>query len=1231
MGAKPLEMFSLRTLLPLLALALAVPALKAQANVYVVDSTVTSNNGACTNASNDCPLGAAITLANNNFGPDTIVIGETISTIAVTGLLPDFTDSAQTTITAPSGLNPTITRNGGTGRLFLVETNGNLALFNLVLRDAVVPGFGGLVNNGGTFFAGDCRFIGGRAGAGGAISNFGGSATIQRCLFEGNVANDRGGAIYSENNGTRRATFVVTDSAFRGNLALSGGAVYNLDDFTVRRSSFVSNAADADDGNANQGGGGIYTNGSLLLESSTFFLNSTANSGGGVYNRSILTMRSCTLSENRAAQGGALANAGDSVVVVNTIFNRSENSENVVNLPGTVGAIDSAGYNISSDASGPATSTDRRNLDPLLPSTLSGPTDGVRYLELPSNSPAVDQGNTNLSPDTRGQARPVDFPGIANASGGNGADVGAFELTNLAPSFNNQVVTLRRRAGASAQLVASDDANQTLTFSLAPGASLPAGVMLSSSGLLTINPATAQLGGTNVSVQVTDNLGATATALVTIDIIEAGGLVVNSRGADNPRDNLITLREAVDFANADGVDSVITFNPTVFAAPRKTILLSGGALTLQGNGNLSINAPLAGVEVSGNTQSGVFEVEELADVTMTGLTIRGGRADVGAGINNNGNLTLEGCTMRDNVAIKGGAIFSFTGNTNNALILRNCTLTGNSASGDGGALFNSRGSVSLDSCTIVSNTAPSGAGVASFGDDSTETRVRNCIIQGNSAGQDVSLVDGTFQSFASRGFNLIGEGSGEPAFRVGGDATGGDDAELSPLADNGGPVQTRLPLPGSLAINQGSTVLETDARGVERPQGSASDRGAVEVIPIAVALTLTPRDPFTNDTVTSNLSASGGNGGALTFSYVWRRNGAVLAGETGPTLNLQKPGNGDKGDTIELEVTVRDSNNNFGVGFAFATIQNSAPIAISSKGEVPADTLKAFVLNAFDADGDPLTYKRVGGPRSGVADIRVDPADGKTKLFYKSRPFYGGVDIIRFVVFDSSNKQSNESTLGINVLYTPPPPVNRAPIAGDTNIDTFVGTSVVKGLLGSDPDGDALTFRVVNNARYGSSVIKRDSDGFFKLFYTSLNRFYGPDRVTYIVTDSRGKESNLATVSINFINRSPVALGNFVQAASGELVSQFLFANDPDNDAIRFRLVNNPRYGKGEVKLDAQGKWRFFYQSLPGYVGPDRITFIAIDPFGKESSVAVIDINVVRVGGPSARVGSGGAPSGGGS
>ena len=60
-----------------------------------------------------------------------------------------------------------------------------------------------------------------------------------------------------------------------------------------------------------------------------------------------------------------------------------------------------------------------------------------------------------------------------------------------------------------------------------------------------------------------------------------------------------SLREAIAYANRDGVNSAITFSPTVFAAPRKTIVLGGTQLpSIATNGTCSITAPAAGPVMS---------------------------------------------------------------------------------------------------------------------------------------------------------------------------------------------------------------------------------------------------------------------------------------------------------------------------------------------------------------------------------------------------------------------------------------------------------------------------------------------------------------------------------------------------------------------------------------------------------------------------------------------------------
>jgi len=95
---------------------------------------------------------------------------------------------------------------------------------------------------------------------------------------------------------------------------------------------------------------------------------------------------------------------------------------------------------------------------------------------------------------------------------------------------------------------------------------------------------------------------------------------------------------------------------------------------------------------------------------------------------------------------------------------------------------------------------------------------------------------------ASGTFNLIGNGTNLTGLTNGTDGnqvgTGQApiDPLLGPLADNGGPTQTHLPQPGSSALDAAGTAAgpASDQRGISRPQGAASDIGAVEV---EVALT----------------------------------------------------------------------------------------------------------------------------------------------------------------------------------------------------------------------------------------------------------------------------------------------------------------------------------------------------------------------------------------------------------
>ncbi len=227
-----------------------------------------------------------------------------------------------------------------------------------------------------------------------------------------------------------------------------------------------------------------------------------------------------------------------------------------------------------------------------------------------------------------------------------------------------------------------------------------------------------------------------------------------------------TLRWAVNQADSNpGVADTITFDGKVFKTPKTIALLpsDGGQLTLTNPATTTIIGPGANLlSVSGGGTSRVFGLDPGASVALSGLTITGGNADVGGGVDNNGGtLTLATAVISDNSASdQGGGLFNANGGTatltnatisgNSAqvgggldnyvtpqrlamstLTLTNATISGNSApTGFGGGLANIYGIVTLTNATVTGNTAKNDA--AGLENDRGTLTLTNATVSGNS-------------------------------------------------------------------------------------------------------------------------------------------------------------------------------------------------------------------------------------------------------------------------------------------------------------------------------------------------------------------------------------------------------------------------------------------------------------------------------------------------------------------
>ena len=123
-----------------------------------------------------------------------------------------------------------------------------------------------------------------------------------------------------------------------------------------------------------------------------------------------------------------------------------------------------------------------------------------------------------------------------------------------------------------------------------------------------------------------------------------------------------SLREAIAGANAVP-GQTITFDPTVFASAQ-TITLTLGQLELSDtSGTETITGPAAGVTVNAGGTSRVFQVDTGVTASISGLTITGGSAGNGGGLyNDGGDVTLTDCTISGNSASGngGGVLPSYT-------------------------------------------------------------------------------------------------------------------------------------------------------------------------------------------------------------------------------------------------------------------------------------------------------------------------------------------------------------------------------------------------------------------------------------------------------------------------------------------------------------------------------------------------------------------------------------------
>jgi hypothetical protein len=391
----------------------------------LVDAGTISNapggDGADIGAFEDQSVCGNVVTNNSDSGPGSL--RDVIANVCVGGTI-TFASSVVSPINLTSGelvIPRNMTISGPGANLMTVQrspsANGNFRIFHV--NSSVGVNISGL-----TITKGNPSYPpGGANSSGGGIFSEGtGPLSVIRCVIKDNVANRTGispgdgGGLYNYAN----TTVILIDSTVSGNTSTGdGGGVYMFQGtLTVQRSTISGNTA------GGGGGGGILSGGTTSgatcnIISSTISANSANSFGGGLYS---------TYSS---------VNIKDSIIAGNTIRNSGGTGPDAYN------SLTSQGFNLIGNSSGCTIASLRTTdqigtsaapIDPLLGPLQDngGPTLTQALL---SGSPAIDKGHSSASiTDQRGFLRPVDLQNIANVNGGDGGDIGAFEVQASTPT-----------------------------------------------------------------------------------------------------------------------------------------------------------------------------------------------------------------------------------------------------------------------------------------------------------------------------------------------------------------------------------------------------------------------------------------------------------------------------------------------------------------------------------------------------------------------------------------------------------------------------------------------------------------------------------------------------------------------------------------------------------------------------------------------------------------------------
>ncbi len=368
---------------------------------------------------------------------------------------------------------------------------------------------------------------------------------------------------------------------------------------------------------------------------------------------------------------------------------------------------------------------------------------------------------------------------------------------------------------------------------------------------------------------------------------------------------------------------------------------------------------------------------------------------------------------------------------------------------------------------------------------------------------------------------------------------------------------------------------------VEVSDGALTDSEAITISVTDVFVpTVTSVDKFNaaeNQTIAATIVGMDDEDGTVTYSltgsgddqakFAIDSKSGVLSFKAAPNFEVPTDVGVNNTYVVEVQVADKDSNKSTQMVTVTVTDANDAPVITSNSGGASATisyaengVVAVTTVTATDADlpANTLTYS-VGG-----TDASSFAIDGETgKLTFVSSPNFESKSSYAITVSVDDGKSGTDSQdLTINITD-----VNEAPVVTSKGpFSVPENTTSVATILGSDPEGDKLTFSLSGGA--DKSFFTIDPSG--KLAFASAPNFEGVHAPNYFVevevSDGSLTGKQLLEVTVTDVNDAPVAnAGGAYSISEGDSLTLSAAGSvDEDKNPLTYLwdLNNDGKFGE---------------------------------------------------------------------